>query len=148
MSHVPAVWEPHLIPPALQPTLIKALHEGHPGMNRMKALARSHVFLMKISDDSKELVRTCAACQEAAKSPVENTLRSCSRPDASWSRIRIDFAGPIHGTSYLAIVDAFSKWPEATLVQAVHSTSVFPNGSEMIDDRGHHKIHLLWKMPV
>ncbi|PIO70934.1 hypothetical protein TELCIR_07185 [Teladorsagia circumcincta] len=46
------------------------------GMNRMKALARSYVFWTKINDDLEKLVRNCAACQESAKSPVKNTLRS------------------------------------------------------------------------
>ena len=29
-----------------------------------------------------------------------------------WSRIHIDYAGPLHGKMYLVVVDAFSKWPE------------------------------------
>ena len=29
-----------------------------------------------------------------------------------WSRIHIDFMGPLFGKSYLVIVDAHSKWPE------------------------------------
>ncbi|PIO74864.1 integrase core domain protein [Teladorsagia circumcincta] len=111
-----------IIPPALQPIVMKALHEGHPGMNRMKALARSHVFWTKINDDLEKLVRTCAACQEAAKSPVKNTLCSWSRPDAPWSRIHIDFAGPIDGISYLVVVDAFSKWPE--VIPMTSTTSI------------------------
>ncbi|PIO77100.1 integrase core domain protein [Teladorsagia circumcincta] len=111
-----------IIPPALQPTVMRALHEGHPGINRMKALARSHVFWTKINDDLEKLVRTCAACQQAAKSPVKNTLCSRSRPDAPWRRIHIDFAGPIDGFSYLVVVDAFSKWPE--VIPMTSTTSI------------------------
>ncbi|PIO74254.1 hypothetical protein TELCIR_03744 [Teladorsagia circumcincta] len=103
-----------IIPPSLQPIVMRMLHEGHPGMNRMKALARSYVFWTKINDDLEKPVRNCAACQEAAKSPVKNTLCSWSRPDAPWSRIHIDFAGSIDGISYLVVVDAFFKWPDVT----------------------------------
>ncbi|PIO70633.1 hypothetical protein TELCIR_07511 [Teladorsagia circumcincta] len=101
-----------IIPPSLQPAILKMLHGGHPGMNRMKALARSYVFWTRINEDLENLVRTCTYCQEAAKSPVKNTLCSWPRPNSPWSRIHIDFAGPHEGISYLVIVDAFSKWPE------------------------------------
>ncbi|PIO53407.1 hypothetical protein TELCIR_25259, partial [Teladorsagia circumcincta] len=120
-----------IIPPALQPTVMKALHEGHPGMNRMKALARSHVFWTKINDDLEKLVRTCNACQEAAKSPVKNTLCSWSRPDAPWSRIHIDFAGPIDVISYLVVVDAFSKWPEVISMTSSQSSKIFAEATEL-----------------
>ena len=33
-------------------------------------------------------------------------------PSRPWSRIHIDFAGPLNGKTYLVIVDAYSKWPE------------------------------------
>nr|CDJ95324.1 RNA-directed DNA polymerase (reverse transcriptase) and Integrase domain containing protein [Haemonchus contortus] len=112
-----------IIPLVLQPTVMRALHEGHPGMNRMKALARSYVFWTKINDDLERLVRTCAACQESAKSPIKNLLCSWSRPDAPWSRIHIDFAGPIEGISYLVVVDAFSKWPEIIPMTSTTSTA-------------------------
>ncbi|PIO68628.1 hypothetical protein TELCIR_09575 [Teladorsagia circumcincta] len=88
----------------------------------MKALARSYVFWTKINDDLEKLVRHCADCQEATKSPVKNTLCSWSRPDAPWSRIHIDFAGPMDGISYLVVVDAFSKWPE--VIPMTSTTSI------------------------
>nr|VZI33691.1 unnamed protein product [Spirometra erinaceieuropaei] len=33
-------------------------------------------------------------------------------PKRHWSRVHIDFAGPLNGVSYLILVDAYSKWPE------------------------------------
>ncbi|PIO58024.1 integrase core domain protein, partial [Teladorsagia circumcincta] len=99
------------------------LHEGHPGMNRMKALARSYVFWTKINDDLEKLVRTCPGCQEAVKSPLKNTLCSWPHPDVPWSRIHIDFAGPMDGISYSVVVDAFSKWPEVIPMTSTTSTA-------------------------
>ena len=32
--------------------------------------------------------------------------------DRPWSRLHIDFAGPLKGQYYLIVVDSFSKWPE------------------------------------
>lgn len=33
-------------------------------------------------------------------------------PELVWSRVHIDFAGPLNNEHYLIITDAFSKWPE------------------------------------
>ncbi|BHF71896.1 hypothetical protein SprV_0401495700 [Sparganum proliferum] len=33
-------------------------------------------------------------------------------PERPWSRVHIDFAGPLNGVSYLILVDDYSKWPE------------------------------------
>ena len=43
-------------------------------------------------------------------------LESWPVPSKPWSRIHIDYAGPVDGISFLAVVDPFTKWPE------VHST--------------------------
>ncbi|PIO59974.1 integrase core domain protein, partial [Teladorsagia circumcincta] len=77
----------------------------------------------KFNEDLEKLVRNCADCQEAAKSPVKNTLSSCPHPDAPWSRIHIDFAGPMDGMSNLVVVDAFSKWPEVIPMTYTTSTA-------------------------
>ncbi|PIO62430.1 hypothetical protein TELCIR_16007 [Teladorsagia circumcincta] len=101
------------------------LHEGHPGMNRMKAPACSYVFWTKIDADLEKLVRICADCQEAAKSPVKNTLCSWPHTDAApWSRIHIDFADPIDGIPYLVVVDAFSKWLVIEVITMTSITSI------------------------
>ncbi|XGW17401.1 hypothetical protein V3C99_002198 [Haemonchus contortus] len=112
-----------IIPRSLQPQTLKMLHEGHPGINRMKSLARSYVFWTRINEDLEKLVRTCTDCQEAAKSPVKNTLCSWPRPDSPWTGIHIDFAGPHEGISYLVIVDAFSKWPEVIPMTSTTTTA-------------------------
>lgn len=59
-----------------------------------------------------ELVKSCTKCQLVAKSPRKTTLYSWPTPESPWSRLHIDFAGPINGQHYLILVDAYSKWPE------------------------------------
>jgi transposase InsO family protein len=101
-----------VVPPSLGSAMLTELHDTHPGMKRMKRLARSYVCWPKIDPDIEQTVSTCPVCQkmrsEQAKAPVHPWTFS-SQP---WSRIHIDFAGPIAGKMYLVVVDAYIKFPE------------------------------------
>ncbi|KAL1417356.1 hypothetical protein MTO96_026936 [Rhipicephalus appendiculatus] len=48
-----------VIPSALQQEVLRLLHEGHPGMTKMKAVARSHVWWSSLDEDITAAVRQC-----------------------------------------------------------------------------------------
>ena len=58
-----------IIPPKLQSTVLGELHEGHLGISRMKALARSFVWWPRLNKDIKDLVRSCPKCQSCRNLP-------------------------------------------------------------------------------
>ncbi|XP_062711752.1 uncharacterized protein K02A2.6-like [Aedes albopictus] len=101
-----------VVPVRFRKRILQQLHRGHPGMDRMKSLARSFVYWPKIDDDIEGLVRCCRSCAEAAKSPRKTDLESWPVPSKPWERVHIDYAGPIDGFYYFLVIDAFSKWPE------------------------------------
>lgn len=101
-----------VVPPQHRTKMLATLHEGHPGMVRMKLLARSKVYWPQIDKDIERTVKTCVSCARAGNSPIKCTLQQWPSPKGPWSRIHIDYAGPIDGFWYLVIVDAYSKWPE------------------------------------
>ncbi|KIH62534.1 integrase core domain protein [Ancylostoma duodenale] len=92
--------------------VLKELHIGHPGIVRMKKLARSYVYWPNIDSNCEDMVRRCTNCQEAAKTPTKMPLKTWPSPIRVWQRVHVDFAGPLQGVYYLVVVDAFSKWPE------------------------------------
>lgn len=100
-----------VIPLKFRKRIIRQLHRGHPGMDRMKSLARSFVYWPNIDDDVEDCVRHCSSCAEATKAPRKTLLESWPLPTKPWERVHIDYAGPIDGYYYLVIVDAYSKWP-------------------------------------
>ncbi|XP_055542887.1 uncharacterized protein K02A2.6-like [Wyeomyia smithii] len=112
-----------VIPARFRKRIIRQLHRGHPGMNRMKALARSFVYWPNIDDDIETCVRHCSSCAEAAKSPRKTDLESWPIPSKPWERIHIDYAGPVNGYYYLVIVDAYSKWPEVFRTRSTTTTA-------------------------
>ena len=101
-----------MIPTKCQDAVLSELHLNHPGMVRMKSLARLHVWWPSLDHDVEQMVQDCDACQaNRSKSPlkVSNPWIWPTRP---WQRIHVDFAGPFNGQMFLLAVDAKSKWIE------------------------------------
>ena len=100
-----------IIPPSLQEQILSELHKAHPGVARMKAAARSHVWWPGIDSAIEERARGCKQCFKTRKAPQVAPLSPWSWPTAPWQRIHIDFATH-QSNHYLIVVDAHSKWPE------------------------------------
>ena len=79
----------------LQPKVLEELHKGHPGIVRMKALARSHVWWPSIDRHLEEKVKACTPCQQQRHAPPKAPLHPWAWPSFPWQRIHVDFAGPV-----------------------------------------------------
>ena len=101
-----------VIPQSLQASILEELHSGHPGIVRMKGLARSHVWWPGVNADIERTVQSCAACQGIRNLPQPVKLQSWQWPTRPWERIHINYAGPFLRTMFLIVVDAHSKWLE------------------------------------
>uniref|UniRef100_A0A8R1IES0 RNA-directed DNA polymerase n=1 Tax=Caenorhabditis japonica TaxID=281687 RepID=A0A8R1IES0_CAEJA len=112
-----------VIPEALQKATLRQLHEGHPGIVRMKQLARSFVYWPRMDSDIEKLVAACTTCQIHGKTTRKVPLEPWTTPDRVWQRIHIDYAGPDNGQYYLVVVDAKSKWAEVAIVKSISSVS-------------------------
>ena len=81
-------------------------------MFRMKALARSYVWWPNIDSHIERTVSFCNTCQSMRSAPPTAQIHPWVFPARPWSRIHVDFAGPISGCMYMVVVDAYSKFPE------------------------------------
>ncbi len=113
-----------VVPQKGQDAIIQELHEGHPGMSKMKALARMYVWWPGIDADIERSVRRCRSCQEVRSSPPLAPLNPWKWPSRPWSRIHLDFAGPFENRMFLVIIDAHSKWIESFPTKNATSTVV------------------------
>uniref|UniRef100_A0A5S6QPY4 Integrase catalytic domain-containing protein n=1 Tax=Trichuris muris TaxID=70415 RepID=A0A5S6QPY4_TRIMR len=81
------------------------------------------VYWPGLDSQIENTVRQCSSCASAAKVPMK--AAPCPWPQARtcWSRIHIDYAGPVDGRYLLVIVDSFSKWPEVFLTERITTSS-------------------------
>jgi hypothetical protein len=63
-------------------------------------------------------------------------LSSWPKATKPWSRIHIDYAGPVDGYYYLAVVDAYSKWPEVVQTKFITTSSTINNLDDMFSRWG------------
>lgn len=113
------------IPLQLRQRILKSLHTAHPGMVRMKSVARQHVFWPGMDKEIEQFVRHCTECQMTAKAPLKAVLHPWPATRQVFERIHADFAGPCaDGHHYLILVDAFSKWPEIVKMTSITAASV------------------------
>ena len=113
-----------IVPVQRRKAVLSELHEGHPGIARMKSLARMYVWWPGISDDIQQTVEQCVECQVNQSTPPAAPLRPWSWPTRPWARLLLDYAGPVQGKMYLIIVDAHSKWIEAICTPTATSNVV------------------------
>ncbi|CAI7935033.1 XP_034959630.1uncharacterized protein K02A2.6-like, partial [Podarcis lilfordi] len=113
-----------VIPQRLRQRVLEALHVGHPGIVKMKALARCYVWWPNMDDAITAWVSACQACQESRPAPPAAKGHTWETPKTPWSRVHIDLAGPFHGRTFMVVVDAYSKWLEVALMPSTTTEAV------------------------
>ena len=115
-----------VIPEKLRQAVLEELHDVHPGVTRMKALARSYVWWPNMDQEIEQISKHCETCCINQNNPASAPIHMWEQPDEPWERIHLDYAGPFMGRMFLIVVDAYSKWVEvetmadATAYSTVH----------------------------
>ena len=111
-----------VVPTKLRERVLEELHQGHSGVVRMKALARSYVWWPSIDKAVEECAKKCASCQANRHAPAKAPLHPWVWRTVPWERVHIDFAGPMMGKMLFVAVDAHSKWPEVCVMGSTTSS--------------------------
>ena len=110
-----------IIPNVGRSKVMDELHEGHPGISRIKGLVSGVVWWPGIDADLEKKVKECCACEANKKSPALAPLHTWDWPSHPWTRLHIDHAGPFLGKTFLVLVDAHSKWMDVVIVPSTSS---------------------------
>ena len=108
-----------IIPEKYRNHILEELHECHPGMCRMKALARSNVWWPGLDEDIEDKVRHCMECAESAQLPKKQPLLLWPWTSEPMQRVHADFF-EINKQMFHILVDSHSKWME---VYAMNTTT-------------------------
>ena len=112
-----------VVPQSARTNVLDILHDTHPGMTRMKTLARSFVWWPGIDKAPEEKARGCQECQLHQKNPALAPLHPWIWPNRPWARVHLDYAGPFQGKMFLVTVDAHSKWLDIHTVNVATSSA-------------------------
>ena len=98
-----------VVPTKQQYNLLFELHMTHPGVVKMKEVARSNFWWPQISKQIESMVRSCAGCNKFRRRPVPAPL--CPWPYARrpMERVHIDYF-EYKGKMLLIMIDAYSKY--------------------------------------
>ena len=108
-----------VISPQGQKLVLQELHESHPVVRHMEALARMYVWWPGTDKIIETNVTSCYLCKVSrCKQELLHPWELLSKP---WTRLHIDYAGPFTGKMFLVVVDATSKWLEVEMVTRADS---------------------------
>ena len=109
-----------VVPDKGRAKLLDELHESHPGASKMKSIARAHMWWPKMDNNIEDFTHSCINCQQQRPMPATAQLHPWEFPGKAWSRIHVDYAGPVLGHMFLFIVDAYSKWVDIHMMKTIY----------------------------
>ena len=118
-----------VIPSVLRKEMLDRLHQGHQGIVKTRALARSTVWWPGLSKDIGTLVQCCPEC-ELYRREHPQPLIPTPTPRSEWTQVASDLF-EWQGENYLLIIDYFSRWFEICHLSSISSAAVI-NGCKSI----------------
>lgn len=124
-----------IIPETMKQKMLEILHEGHLGVEKCKARARSALYWPGISRDIEHFIGRCSACAKFRRKNHKETLIPHPVPDLPWQKVGIDIF--THGgKDHLLMVDYFSKYPEVIELKDKTARSVIKAVKEACSRHG------------
>ncbi|CAK1597488.1 unnamed protein product [Parnassius mnemosyne] len=125
-----------VVPENCRDKILAMIHEPHMGIVKSKALARSYVWWAGMEEAVERACRECITCAAQADAPARNSPRMWPWPARPWSRLHLDFMGPIAGKIYLVVVDAMSKWIEVYKMTSISANCLIDRLNELFSRFG------------
>jgi hypothetical protein len=116
-----------VMPTELKNEALELAHAGHPGQSAMISIMRSRVWWPRMVTEAKAFVAGCRGCSLVARAEKPVPMLRTVLPEATWSRLAIDFNGPhaaVEGKSILVLVDYRSRYLVAEFIASTDFNSV------------------------
>ena len=111
-----------VIPKLQQQEILQKLHNGHQGVQRCRLRAQLSVWWLHIRHAIDNFIQHCPECQQTSI-PSRQPLMTATLPSHPWERVASDLFH-LKNSTYLIVVDYFSRYPEVVQLKSTTSTSV------------------------
>ena len=111
-----------VVPASRQREILKKLHTGHQGIRRCRLRAKLSVWWPGLPSKLDKYIRNCPDCTRERRQPKEPLLPT-PLPRYPWQKVATDLF-QIGNTSYLILVDYFSRYPEVISLSTTTSASI------------------------
>ena len=109
----------------LRSRVIEICHEGHMGIVKTKQLLRSKVWFPGIDRHVENLVADCLPSQACLSRATRDPLKMSPPLKGLWVQVSAYMRRPFPtGELVLAVLDAYSRYPEAQIVKSTSAEAV------------------------
>lgn len=128
-----------VVPKSLRQQLLNIIHEGHPGISRMKSRLRQSYWWPGMSKEAEDTVKKCNGCRLMAMNLPAEPLKRTLIPDEPWECIGIDFLSLPSGQKLLVVVDYFSRFVVVAIMRETTAAKVIEELQTMFNIYGYPK---------
>ncbi|UYV63748.1 hypothetical protein LAZ67_2005487, partial [Cordylochernes scorpioides] len=125
-----------LLPSKLIKRVLRIAHETHQGMTRTKQLLREKYFWINMDFDIENLIRNCPIYVRNQPLINDQPLQIVPLPSKPWMKLGIDIVGPIGHHYVLTVIDYYSSYPEAMIIEDISSKTIIKKLMEIFARHG------------
>ena len=112
-----------VVPPSMRNRMLAQIHGSHLGIVKCKKRAREALYWPGMNQHIERLVQDCAECNSFQNRQPAEPLKPTKLPDLPWTEVGTDLF-EWESSTYLLVVDYFSKFIEVDKMASTSSTSV------------------------
>ncbi len=124
-----------IVPMSLRRETMDGIHDGHFGESKSVLRAKSAVYWPGWEDQVKNMVASCALCEENRNRNPKQPLFPVRVPDYAFQLVSTDLFC-FNSVSYLLLVDSYSKWPCVVPLKSTTSAALIGEMDRFFCDFG------------
>ena len=124
-----------IIPKSMRPEMLVRIHSSHLGAEACLRKARDVLYWPNMSNEVRDMVGQCSACNEYQQSQCKEPLMTHEIPECPWSRVAMDIF-TLDGEDYLITVDFYSDFWEVDTLPNMTSETVIERSKALFSRYG------------
>ncbi|UYV77695.1 K02A2.6-like, partial [Cordylochernes scorpioides] len=120
-----------VIPTDLRRNILDLAHETHQGIARTKQILREKYYWPNMDKDIERRIKNCYICEVNQPLRHDQPLTTIPIPPRPWYKVGVDLVGPIDSKYILTLIDYYSSFPEAIIINDISSKTIISKLKEI-----------------